>query len=278
LVITDDERERLRQTFDGAAESYQRVRPDYPAELFDDLIASTGLAPGDRLLEVGCATGKATLPLARRGFRIICIELGGQLAAAARRNLAGLGAEVIEGRFEDWQPVSGEQFDLVFAATAWHWIDPALRYHAAWRALRPAGHLAFWGAGHVFPDGGDPFFREIQDAYDEINEGLPPGVTWPRPGEQEEHTAEIEASGLFEVTHVRHFDWEQVYDAEGYIELLSTFSGHMTMEDWQRDRLYTEIRRRLGLRPHGTLRRHWGAVLHVARRLDRPRPPVPAQA
>jgi SAM-dependent methyltransferase len=273
-VISDEERQRLRQTFDQAAESYQRVRPDYPAQLLDDLIASTGLAPGDRLLEVGCATGKATLPLARRGFRIVCVELGAQLAAAARRNLAGLDAEVTEGRFEDWQPTSGEQFDLVFAATAWHWIDPAVRYQAAWRALRSSGHLAFWGATHVFPEGGDPFFHEIQDVYDEINEGLPPGFTWPRPGEQEEHTAEIEASGLFKVTHVRHFDWEQVYDAEGYIELLDTFSGHMAMEDWQRERLYTEIRRRLGGRPHGTVRRHWGAVLHVARRLDSPSAPA----
>jgi SAM-dependent methyltransferase len=273
-MISDDERERLRQTFDSAAESYQRVRPEYPAELVDDLIASAGLAPGDRLLEVGCATGKATLPLARRGFRIVCIELGAQLAAAARRNLAGQDAEVIEGRFEDWQPASGEQFDLVFAATAWHWIDPAVRYHAAWRALRPGGHLSFWSAGHVFPEGGDPFFHELQDIYDEINEGLPPGATWPRPGEQEEHTAEIEASGLFEVTHVRQFDWEQSYDAEGYIGLLDTFSGHLSMQDWQRERLYSEIRRRLGQRPDGMLRRHWGAVLHVARRIDRPAVPI----
>jgi SAM-dependent methyltransferase len=269
-VISNEERKRLRQTFNGVAESYQRVRPDYPAGLFDDLVESAGLAPGYRLLEVGCATGKATLPLARRGFRVTCIELGAQLAAAARRNLAGLGAEVIEGRFEDWQPASGERFDLVFAATAWHWIDPAVRYRAAWRVLRPGGHLAFWSASHVFPDGGDPFFDEIQDVYNEINQGLQADTTRPRPGELEEHTAEIEASGLFEVTHIRHFDWERVYDAEGYIELLDTFSGHISMEDWQRERLYAEIRRRLSMRPHGTLRRHWGALLHVARRLDSP--------
>jgi SAM-dependent methyltransferase len=267
-VGQDAERERLRQTFDRAAESYQRARPDYPGELFDDLIRAAGLAPGDRLLEVGCATGKATVPLARRGFRITCVELGPELALAARRNLAGLGAEVIEGRFEDWRPTPGVRFDLVFAATAWHWVDPAVRYAAAWRALRPGGHLAFWSAAHVFPDGGDPFFREIQDVYDEINEGLPPGAGQPRPGELAEHTAEIEASGLFDVVHIRHFDWERVYDAEGYIDLLNTFSGHIAMEGWQRERLYGEIRRRLGERPDGTVRRHWGAVLHVARRRD----------
>src|SRR5579859_7335031 len=108
------DRERLAATFDQAAALYQRARPDYPDELFGDLIGAAGLATGDRLLEIGCATGKATLPLARRGFRITCVEPGPHLAAAARHNLAGLGAVIIQGRFEDWQPAPGERFDLVF--------------------------------------------------------------------------------------------------------------------------------------------------------------------
>ena len=269
LVRSDAERERLRETFDRAAEIYHRVRPDYPQALFDDLIALAGLAPGDRLLEVGCATGKATLPLARRGFRITCVELGTELAAVARRNLAGWPVEVVQGPFEDWRPEE-EPASLVFAATAWQWVDPAVRYQRAWAALRPGGHLALWAAGHAFPDGGDPFFREIQDVYDEIGEGLPPGTSQPRPGELPDEQAGMQASGLFEVTAMRQYGWEQVYDAEAYIELLSTFSGHLEMEDWQRERLYGEIRRRLARRPDGSVRRGWGAVLTVARRRERP--------
>ena len=221
-VRPDDERERLRLTFDQAAEIYDQVRPDYPEALYDDLVSLAGLA-GDRLLEVGCATGKATRPLARRGFRITCVELGAELAVLARANLADWPVEVVVGRFEDWvgdQPVS-----LVYAATAWHWIDPAVRYRRAWQALRPGGHLAIWAQEHVFPEDGDPFFREIQDVYQEIGEGFPPGTKWPRPGELEDDRAGIEASGLFEVTGVRQYDWEQVYGAEEYIGLLSTFSG-----------------------------------------------------
>jgi SAM-dependent methyltransferase len=223
-MTPDSDRERLGKTFDRAAGYYQRARPDYPGELFDDLIAVTGLVAGDRLLEVGCATGKATLPLARRGFRITCIEPGPQLAAAARRNLARLGVEIIEGRFEDWRPRQGEQFGLVFVATAWDWVDPAARYAQAWRALRR--------------------------------------------GELPERTAEIEANGLFQVIHIRHFDWERIYDADRYIELLNSFSGHIAMADWQRERLYTQIRLRLSRRPDRAVRRHWGAVLHIARRRD----------
>ena len=156
---------------------------------------------------------------------------------------------------------------LVYAATAWHWIDPAVRYQRAWQALRPGGHLAFWTAGHVFPEGGDPFFAEIQDIYDEIGEALPPGTSQPRPGELADERAGIEASGLFEATAMRHYDWERVYPAEEYIELLETFSGHLDMAEWKRRRLYGEIRRRLALRRDHAVRRGWGAVLHVARRL-----------
>jgi SAM-dependent methyltransferase len=266
-VRSDAERERLRETFDQAAEIYHGVRPDYPEALYDDLVALAGLAPGDRLLEVGCATGKATLPLARRGFPITCVELGTELASVARRNLAGFDVEVVEQRFEDWRPQ--EPVSLIFAATAWHWIDPRVRYQRAWAALRPGGHLALWAQEHVFPEGGDPFFDEIQEIYEEIGEGLPDGAPRPRPGELADDREEIEASGLFEVTGVRQYGWERVYRAEEYIDLLSTFSGHLTMESWQRERLYGEIRRRLAQRPDRSVRRGWGTVLHVARRRER---------
>jgi len=252
-------------TFDAAAERYQQARPEYPERLYDTLVEAAGLDAGDRLLEIGPATGKATLPLARRGFRITCVELGSALARAARRNLAGFPqVEVVESAFETWEPPN-DPFALVFAATAWHWLDPAIRYRRAWEGLRPGGHLAFWSATHVFPEGGDPFFAEIQDVYDEIGEGSEEDVIRPRPGDLPDDREELERSGLFGDVAVHHFDWEVVYDAEGYLRLLDTFSGHIAMEARHRDRLYSEIRRRLRERADGRLRRHWGAVLHVAR-------------
>ena len=261
------DREQLRETFDSAACLYDRARPDYPVELYDELEQLASLRPGARLLEVGCGTGKATRPLAQRGFRIMCIELGRELAQAARRNLAGYQeVSVINAAFEEWHAGPVGAFDLVFAATAWHWIDPEVRCRKAWELLRPRGHLAFWSATHVFPDDGDTLFQEIQDVYEELGEGLPPGVAWPQPGELTDDRAEIEGSGLFEDATVRQFDWETIYDADGYIDLLNSFSGHIAMAAWQRDRLYGEIRRRVAGRSNAKVRRHWGAVLHVARR------------
>jgi SAM-dependent methyltransferase len=274
-VGSDPDRERLRNTFGAAATSYQRARPEYPQDLFDDLVKTTGLRQGAELLEIGCATGKATFPLARLGFRVTCVELSAALAAEARRNAPEVADVEIEiGSFEGWEP-RRRRFDLVFAANSWHWVDASQRYRKAWEVLRQHGHIAIWGASHVFPEGGDSFFFEIQSVYDEIGEGLPvpePGSQsddrYPRPGDLPDLTSEIEESGLFETVSVNHYDWEQIYNAEDYIALLGTFSGHIAMQPWQRDRLFSEIRRRLKERPDGNLRRHWGTVLHVARRLD----------
>jgi len=263
----------LRTTFEQAASSYQSARPDYPDELYADLLELTGLAPGSappaRLLEVGCGPGKATLPLARMGFRITAVELGEQLADEARRNLAGFpDVEVHTSTFEDWEPPEGRgDFDLVYAATAWPWVDPDVKYAKAAALLRPGGYLAAWHAEHAFPAEVDPFFVEIQPVYDEIGEGHPGEWPPPPPEEGPDFSAEFEASGYFEAVGVRRHVWALQYDAEAYIALLNTFSGHIAMGPQKRDRLFAEIRGRLAERPDGRLTRHWMAALTVGRRI-----------
>jgi hypothetical protein len=65
------------------------------------------------------------------------------------------------------------------------------------------------------------------------------------------------------VVAIQQYDWEVEYTAEEYIALLKTFSGHIAMAEWQRERLFGETRRLLGDRK---IRRGRGSVLHVARR------------
>lgn len=260
------ERQALRTTFDSVAGRYERARPDYPPELFDELVRTTRLSAGDRVLEIGCATGKATRPLAERGLEVVAVELGAGLAAVARASLAEFPhVEIVHADFEAWEP-GRSGFDAVVAATAWHWLDPRTRYRRAFDLLRPGGWLAFWSAAHVFPEGGDGFFLDIQEVYDAIGEGLPEGARWPQPGGLANSRAEIVATGLFDEVTVTQFDWEVVYDADQYIDLLETFSGHIAMARWKRDHLFAEIRLRMRDRPGGSVRRHWGAALHVARR------------
>lgn len=235
---------RLRRTFESAASLYDRARPRYPAELFDALVSHTGVRAGDHVLEVGCATGIATQPLAELGLHIVCVELGEDLAHVACEQLTAYPhVEVICGDYESWIPARG--FDLVVAAAAWHWLDPSVRYQRAWEALRCGGHLAFWSATHVFPDN-----------------------AWPTPGRLSDSITEIEGSGLFADAVALQFDWEVVYGQDAYIDLLNTFSGHVATTQEQRDTLYRAIRERIAQRAVPEIARHWAAVLHIARRLD----------
>lgn len=255
----------LRGTFDGAAEVYDAARPDYPSALYRDLVELSGIGPGANLLELGCGSGKATRPLAEQGFRILGVELGERLADVARKNLSAYpGVEVVTSSFEDWEP-KGRKFDLVYAATSWHWIDQAIRYVKAANLLEPGGHLAFWSATHAFPEGFDSFFTEIQEVYEGIGESYE--GTWPPPPPEEipDQTAEIVASGLFDVVGVRRYVWAQAYNAEEYITLLETFSGHRAMTEEKRQVLYREIRDRFGSRAEGRVIRHWHSILQVAR-------------
>jgi 16S rRNA A1518/A1519 N6-dimethyltransferase RsmA/KsgA/DIM1 with predicted DNA glycosylase/AP lyase activity len=82
---------------------YDEVRPGYPEHLFDDLASLSGTGPGAKVLEIGCGTGQATLPLAPRGYRVLCVELGANLAAIAQAKLADHpDSRVLTSSFEEW--------------------------------------------------------------------------------------------------------------------------------------------------------------------------------
>jgi SAM-dependent methyltransferase len=224
------DRERLRSTFDQAAELYDRVRPRYPPALFDDLAELTGIGPGSRVLEVGPGTGQATIPLAGRGCQVVAVELGAHLAAVARRNLARFPAvEVVTAAFEDW-PLPSEPFDLVLAATAFHWIDPAVRVAKAADALRPGGWLATIATHHV-AGGDESFFAEAQDCYVRWDPATPPeGVTLPAASSIASSSDELDRSRRFGPAEFRRYEWDQAYTTAGYRELLLTYSGHRDMD------------------------------------------------
>jgi len=250
----------MRLTFEDVPDLYDRVRPTYPTELFDDL--AEVVRPGAELLEIGCGTGKATVSLAERGYRITCVELGDQLAAIARRNLARFPAvEVVVADFETW-PVNG-RYDAVVAFTAFHWIDPTRRYVRAAEVLRERGILAVTSTRHVLPADGDSFFAEVQEDYRAIvpeEDNGPP----PDPADVPDLAGEVAESGRFEVIASHRYTWDVVYAADEYVNLLDTYSGHHAMEPQIRARLYARIRRRIG---DETVRKTYLATLDVAVKL-----------
>ena len=263
------DRRLLRATFEQVPLLYDRARPNYPPEVFDDLVALARLPEAARIIEIGCGTGQATVPLAERGYRITCVELGEQLAAVARGKLARFPkVEVINADFETWQPARAE-FDAVLAFTAFHWIDPDVRYEKAASLLRDHGMLGIVATEHVHPPDGDDFFLEVQEDYQAILPDDPattaggpkPPDTIPDLGE------EIRTSGLFRTIAAQRYLWSVVYTAEEYVAVLNTYSDHRALDDDTRERLHARILRRVQTRSGCKVRKTYLAMLNVAERL-----------
>lgn len=259
------DRHRLRTTFEEVPALYDRVRPAYPAGVLDNLVALAKLPDDGRIVEIGCGTGQATLPLGERGFEMICVELGAGLAAVARRKLAPFPkVQIVNALFETWEPNAGA-FDAVVAFTAFHWIDPEVRYSKAARLLREGGALAVVATQHVLTEDGDRFFADVQEDYEAVEpsaDNRPP----PHPDEVRDLSDEIDASGRFRNVAVRRHLWDVTYTTNEYIDLLDTYSGHRAMDDGARALLYDRIRRRIETRPEQQVRKTYVAILNVARR------------
>lgn len=266
MQIAADRRLRRAQTFDEIAELYDQGRREPPSWLYDTLFSSSGLDPAlTRILEIGCGTGKSTLPLARLGSHIVALEMGTNLACLAQQHLAAFPkVQVINTPFEDWS--APEPFDLALAITSWHWLDPAVRYQRAAAALKPGAILALSISEQAFPPGFDPFFEQIQDSYEAIGVGRLP---WPPPPPESIADAriEIEQTGLFEDVRVVRRLWTEEFTADEHVAWMQTASDHQLMEPVKREWLFGQMRLLIQARPAGRIRKHNLTLLHLARRL-----------
>ncbi|MFK4086281.1 class I SAM-dependent methyltransferase [Kribbella sp. NPDC020789] len=256
-------REMLRQTFTEDAELYDRVRPTYPEQLYDDLSQLLDVAT-PRVLEIGPGTGQATRPMIERGWSVQAVELGAELAAVARRNLPQ--ADIVVADFDTWE-LPEPSFDLVLSATAFHWLDPATRVRRCAQVLRPGGLLAVVSTHHV-AGGSEQLFADVQNCYERFTDdadssGLPPASAVPK------DSSEVDASGLFGPVEFRRYEWELTYTAGEYLDVLSSYSGHRALTSQRRDRLYECVRALIDA-DGGTITKRYLTQLSAAVSLNQP--------
>lgn len=225
--MAEGDRERLRKTFTEDAELYDRARPGYPPAAIDDLAELTGLRPGSHVLEIGCGTGRLTTPLAERGCRVTAVELGPEMAAVARRKLAPFpSVTVVTAGFEDWT-LPAEPFDAAVSASAFHWIDPAVRVPKVAAALRPGGALATL-TNHA-AGGRTAFYAEVADCYRRLGISATPGLGLPADATTPAYIGELRRSGLFTPVTVRRHEWDLTFSTARFLELLRTSAAHRAL-------------------------------------------------
>lgn len=252
--------------FGEVAETYDRVRPGYPEALVDDVLAYAGASPGDRAIEVGAGTGRATVLFASRGLRIDAVEPSPAMAAVARQNLAAFPAVVVhEVLFEDYDVE--EPARLVYAAQAWHWVPTEVRYQRAHAALANGGAFAgFWNVPMSYRP------AQLRETLDGVYERVAPDVPTRGPGsgwttvaaDQEVTVGEIEASELFRDLESHQYPHERTLGTDDYLALLSTQSDHRLLPEDQRAELLGALGTVIG-GPGGAITVEYTAHLYLAR-------------
>lgn len=135
MGVTDPVRhEQLATSFGKEASSYNRGRPDYPAEAVSALLRPDAMVVAD----IGAGTGKLTASLISPGRTVYAVEPDSVMLDTLTAQLPTVTGLI--GTAEQI-PLSDVVADALTFGQAWHWVDPPAACAEAARVLRPGGTL-----------------------------------------------------------------------------------------------------------------------------------------
>ena len=235
-------------SFDTAAAQYDRWRPLYAEALFRDVFSAAGVGPSRKALEIGAGTGQATRPVLETGCDVTALEPGRNMARFLEEKFkAAPNFRVICETFEDF---SGEDdtYDLIFAATSFHWIPEEIGYRKVFQLLKSGGVFARF-ANHpcIHPEQRDLFDR-IQALYARY---LGRSSKGPQifSAAQAEAIAAIADKYGFVQTCARLYQSTRTFTGADYVGLLGTYSDHLALEEQQRAAFFSAMEETI--RTHG---------------------------
>lgn len=252
------------RSFDAWADDYDRYRPGYPDELFDEIAARLELPALPRVVDVGAGTGIATLAMARRGWQVTAVEPGGPMLAVlrAKATAGGLAVETLQAHAES-TGLPDASTDLATAATAFHWFDHVAAVREMGRLVRPGGGIAlFW---NMRDPHASPFLAEYARTL--VRHGVKDDLRGPgRHPDTRRHIAKaggFERSEFFQVPHSRRMSPEQ------FIGLVLTASYVRTGDPAVQERLVEDVRGLLAAHagPDGSVEVPYVVDCEIARRL-----------
>jgi ubiquinone/menaquinone biosynthesis C-methylase UbiE len=244
--------ERNKRTlFDEIVMNYDKIRWGYPDKLFADVIRYSGLDKGKKALEIGAGTGKATAPFLDKGYVVTAVEMGTNMVEFLLQKFKTYtNFDVITATFEDVL-LEEVNYDLIYSASAFHWVDAEIGCPKVFRLLKKGGAFALFRNNPV-PAEGEELYEEIQRVYEKYYYTYYISNQRPVRKSKEEFRkpAEIyrgfrfeslERYGFSEVT-MKLYEGSRTYSADEYIALLETYSDHRSLPDDNRAALYAGVK------------------------------------
>jgi SAM-dependent methyltransferase len=216
------------RSFGVVADEYNRLRPGPSDEALDWLVPE-GAAD---VLEIGAGTGILTRLLAERVAHVTAVEPDDRMRSVLARLASGV--EVLAGRAEEI-PAATSSYDMVIAASAWHWVDEERAVPEVARVLRQSGRLSMVWSG---PDRSVDWMRSLWAG------GI---VFTPEDGAEQDarrrrrHVVNVDIGddqSPFLEPETALFRWSRAMTKEDIVALATTYSAVIVMdEDARREHL-----------------------------------------
>ena len=262
-----------RTHFDDIVVNYDKSRWDYPAELFTDIFEYVGIRQKETLdidsgqknaleidsrqknaLEIGAGTGKATAPFLDAGYHVTAVEMGANMSAFLLEKFKKFANfNVITTTFEDAE-LQDNTYDLIYAASAFHWIDAQIGCPKVHRLLKNGGVFALFRNNAIQSDKNQTY-NEIQEVYEKHyyshykSDQRPVKISkmqyedFMKPEELYRgfRFEGLEQYGFTDIS-MKLYETTRIYSADEYIALMDTMSDHRAMPEDKRAALYAGIK------------------------------------
>ena len=230
----------LEWTFDTAAEVYEKMRPGYVEELYQDIFQYIPVDESSNVVEIGIGGGQATPPVVKTGCKLTAVEYGEALSEICREKFKEYPRFSVEtSKFEDYvcEPNS---CDFIYSASAFHWIPEETGYRKVYEMLKSGGAFARF-ANHPYKDKGR---EDIHEAVQKIYAVYKPNSSVPEEYSDADAKRRAEIAYKYGFTDIFYklYHRTRTFTADEYITLLGTYSDHIAIEEKTRMKFFSEIK------------------------------------
>jgi ubiquinone/menaquinone biosynthesis C-methylase UbiE len=162
--------------FDRTSETYDALGVEFFTAFAHDLLAEVKLAPGERVLDVGCGRGAVLFPAAEQvgdGGSVLGIDLAAAMVERTARDIRDRGLTNVSVTVMDAQEptLNGAAFDVVLASFVVFFLpDPVTGLRSWHDLLAPGGRIGLTTFGDD-----DPRWAKVREVFKPF---VPPAVAW----------------------------------------------------------------------------------------------------
>ncbi|WP_416968204.1 class I SAM-dependent methyltransferase [Streptomyces sp. 4F14] len=158
---TDQQKDQVRSVYRQVADEYDERIPGHGP--CDEMFTTTerrfllaAIRPGERVLDIGCGTGRFTVPMTERGAQVTGLDLSHAMldVAAGKLSERGLTADLREGDMTH-MPFPDGSFDTVTSMLALMHLpleDRPAVFAEVHRVLRPGGRMLLGVKNSLFEE------------------------------------------------------------------------------------------------------------------------------